>query len=196
LADQFEITFDYLCPFARNANEAVIEGLRAGAAWDVRFRPFSLAQTKVDEREPPVWERQPGEPGTSGVLALQWGVAGRDRFPDEFPDLHLGLFAARHDHGEDIGDERVLAAVASTAGIDPHALEELVASGEPARRLAAEHEELVRRWAVFGVPTFIAGTEAVFVRQMERHRSEDIPRIINMIGWTELNEFKRTRIPR
>ena len=44
----FAITFDYLCPFARNASEAVVEGLHNGADWNVTFKPFSLAQTKVE----------------------------------------------------------------------------------------------------------------------------------------------------
>lgn len=196
MADRFAIAYDYLCPFARNANEAVVDGLRGDAGWDVDFRPFSLAQTKVDEGDRPVWEREPGEAGTSGVLALQWSIAVRDRFRDAFPEFHVRLFDARHGQGADIGDERVLASVADRSGVAADAIVAAVATGEPARRLGDEHGELVRRWAVFGVPTFIAGDEAVFVRQMERHRPDEIQRIIDMIGWTGLNEFKRTRIPR
>lgn len=53
---RFDITFDYLCPFARNANEAVVKGLRQGRDWDVAFRPFSLAQVHVEEGEPSVFD--------------------------------------------------------------------------------------------------------------------------------------------
>jgi hypothetical protein len=36
----------------------------------------------------------------------------------------------------------------------------------------------------------------VFVRFMERHRRDDLERVVDMLGWANLNEFKRTRIPR
>ncbi len=76
---RFEITFDYLCPFARNANEAVVEGLRRGREWDVAFRPFSLAQVHVENGESDVFT----DTTASGILALQWGVAIRDSDPEE-----------------------------------------------------------------------------------------------------------------
>ena len=63
-------------------------------------------------------------------------------------------------------------------------------------KIEREHTRLVEDHAVFGVPTFIAGGEAVFVRFMERHRPDDVARVIDMIGWSNLNEFKRTTIPR
>src|SRR5690606_12629154 len=98
----FEITWDYRCPFARNAHEHVVEGLRDGADWGVRFVPFSLGQVHVAEGEPDVWERPEAD---SGLLALQAGVVVRDRFPDRFPDVHLALFALRHDEGRHLRDE-------------------------------------------------------------------------------------------
>jgi hypothetical protein len=81
---QFAITFDYLCPFARNANEAVLNGLAAGRAWDARFHAFSLAQVHVEDGDPAVWEEPDGK---SGLLALQWGVAARDHLPEVFPGV-------------------------------------------------------------------------------------------------------------
>lgn len=196
MANPFEITFDYLCPFARNANEAVVEGLNSGAAWEVRFRPFSLSQTKVDEGETDVWDRSPDAAGVRGVLALQWGLAVRDAWPERFMAFHVALFAARHERGVDIGDAAELARIAAETDLDPGAVGREVESGRPRRTLAAEHDELVTNWGVFGVPTFILGSEAVFVRLMERHQPAEIDRIIAMLSWTNLNEFKRTRIPR
>ena len=64
----FSVTWDYRCPFARNAHEHVIAGLRAGADWNVRFVPFSLGQVHVAEGEPDIWVR-PGD--DSGLIALQ-----------------------------------------------------------------------------------------------------------------------------
>ena len=68
--------------------------------------------------------------------------------------------------------------------------------GRPLKTLAAEHLEAVERWAVFGVPTFIEGDEAVFVRFMERGRVDDLERALDLLPWDRLNEFKRTRTAR
>jgi hypothetical protein len=191
----FAVTFDYRCPFARNAHEAVVTGLRSGRDWDVRFVPFSLDQAHVGEGEPPVWERAPDAWGT-GVLALLWGIAVRDTFSDSFFDWHIAAFAARHDDGQKIAHESVLRDVATTVGLDADAVAGEVASGRPLDVLAAEHSEAVKRWAVFGVPTFVVGDRAVFLRVMERDRPDDVDRTLDLLEWRELNEFKHTRIPR
>jgi predicted DsbA family dithiol-disulfide isomerase len=196
VARSFAITFDYLCPFARIGNEAVVEAVRDGADWDVRYVPFSLAQAHVEDGEPDVWDRPPGAPGTRGVTALQWGVAVRDHFPERFAGFHVALFDARHGGAADVDDASVLDEIATSAGLDPGAVAAAVAGGGPLETLSAEHREAVGRWSVFGVPTFIAGDEAVFVRLMERHNVADVRAVLDMLEWTRLNEFKRTTIPR
>ena len=60
----------------------------------------------------------------------------------------------------------------------------------------AEHTEQVERFNAFGVPTFIEGDDAVFIRFMERNRAGDLERALELLDWTRLNEFKRTQIPR
>ena len=182
MARQFAVTWDYRCPFARNAHEALVKGLREGRDWDVRFWPFSLDQVHVEEGETPVWERELDEKGTGGVRALLWGVAVRDAFPEKFLDFHVAAFAARHDEGKKIAEEPVLRAVAESVGLAASAV--------------AEHTEAVDRWAVFGVPTIIEGDEAVFVRIMERGNVDDLAQALDLVGSTRLNEFKRTKIPR
>ena len=177
------VTFDYRCPFAYNGNAAVIAALQDGSDVDFTFTPFSLDQIHVEEGEPAMWERDPSEWG-SGVLSLLYGLAVRDAFPDQFFDAHLALFAARHDHGLKLKDEAVLR----------DAVADEVHSGRPLKTLAAEHTEAVDRWSVFGVPTYIEGEEAVFVRFMERGRVDDLERMLELLEFTRLNEFKRTRI--
>jgi predicted DsbA family dithiol-disulfide isomerase len=189
------VTFDYRCPFARNAHEAVVQAVRDGSDVDFRFVPFSLDQAHVEEGEPPVWERGPDNWGT-GVLALLYGIAVRDVFPEHFLDFHVEAFAARHDHGLKLGHEDVLRDVATRVGLDADAVAAEAHSGRPLKTLAAEHAEAVDRWATFGVPTFIEGDEAVFIRFMERGRVDDLERALELLDWTRFNEFKRTRIPR
>lgn len=191
----FAVTFDYRCPFARNAHEAVVAGLREGRDWSVRFLPFSLDQAHAGDDEIPVWDRTPGERGT-GVLALEWGLAVRDWFPDQFLDWHVAAFAARHDHARQIREESVLRDVAASVGLDPDVVADVVDGEGPLRTLAKEHTEATGRFEVWGVPTFVTGDEAAFVRFMDRGNAAAVDRMLELMAWTELNEFKRTRIPR
>jgi DSBA-like thioredoxin domain len=192
---EIAVTFDYRCPFARNGHEGVIDALRDGADLDVRYLAFSLDQVHVEEGEQAVWDRDPGEWGT-GVLALMYGIAVRDAFPEHFVDAHLELFAQRHDHGKKLGHEDVLVEAIARVGLDVDAVQAEVWSGRPLKTLAEEHTEAVDRWAVFGVPTFCEGDEAVFIRFMERGRGDDVQRALDLLEWTRFNEFKRTRVPR
>jgi hypothetical protein len=195
VARQFAVSFDYRCPFARNAHESVVAGLEAGRDWDVTFVPFSLDQIHVEEGEPPVWERDPSEWGT-GVNALLWGIAVRDKFPDKFFAWHIAAFAARHDEGQKIAKVEILRDIAESVGLDVDAVEAEVASGRPLEKLAQEHTEAVKRHAMFGVPTFVVEDRAVFVRFMDRKNPDDIDRTLDLLEWRDLNEFKHTSVPR
>jgi hypothetical protein len=195
VARQFAVSFDYRCPFARNGHESVVAGLREGRDWDVRFLPFSLDQIHVEEGEPPVWEREPDVWGT-GVLSLLWGIAVRDSFADHFLDWHVAAFAARHDEGRQIAKAEVLADVARSVGLDADAVAAEVASGRPLKVLAEEHTEADHRWHVFGVPTFIVGERAAFVRLMDRANAAEVDKVLDLLEWTDLNEFKHTSVPR
>lgn len=191
------VTFDYRCPFARNAHEAVVAAIRTGALPDVewQFVPFSLDQAHLDDGETPIWDRAPEARGT-GVLALLYGIAVRDTFPDQFLDAHVALFAARHDQGRKIDEEPVLREIVASVGLDPDAVAEEAWSGRPLKSLMTEHTHAVDTWDVFGVPTFVEQDEAVFVRFMERGRVDDLERMATLLDWVRLNEFKRTRLPR
>ncbi|MDA2979147.1 MAG: DsbA family protein [Actinomycetota bacterium] len=192
----FAITYDYLCPFARIANESLVESMADGADYDVSFRPFSLAQNHLDHTDVPVWDRNvQGEMGR-GVLALLWSIVVRDEYPETFPSFHVALFTAKHDDLRDIDDAAVLSDVAASVGLDSASVSAAVGSGVAAKTLETEHTDLVASHGVFGVPTFISGGEAVFVRFMERHKHDDLKRVIDMLEWTNVNEFKRTSIPR
>lgn len=196
----FGVTFDYRCPFARNAHEHLVAGLRAGADWDVQFLPFSLSQNKVEEGETSVWDDPDKD---SGLLALQLGVAIRDTQQDRFLDAHLALFAIRHDEGQSQRDDARLRAALDKAGVDVDAAFEEVASGVPLKKIRDEHERGVTEHSVWGVPTFIAGDQAAFVRVMDRpgdglhDPAKVIERIVGLLsGWPELNEFKHTSLSR
>ncbi|HUY63591.1 MAG TPA: DsbA family protein [Acidimicrobiales bacterium] len=196
----FAVTYDYRCPFARNAHEHLVAGVRRGALWDVEFVPFSLTQVHVAEGGTDVWD-DPGQ--APHLLALEAGVVVRDRFPDAFLDTHLALFAARHDHGRDLGDNDTVRAVLSSCGVDDDAVMDEVRSGWPRQAVRKAHESSVSGHRVFGVPTFIVGPHAVFVRLMTRPDPDGagsqqvVEHVVSLVGsHPELNEFKHTSIPR
>jgi len=196
----FAVTWDYRCPFARNAHEHVIEGLRAGAKWDVTFVPFSLGQVHVAEGEPDIWGRWRDD---SGLLALQAGVVVRDKFPDRFLDAHEALFALRHDHGGHLRDDTEVRRVLDEQEVDADAVLSEIEGGAPIAAVQAAHEAAVDDHTVWGVPTFILGDQAAFVRYMDRPQGDadraiaTVERTLDLLdGWTELNEFKHTSIPR
>lgn len=196
----FSITWDYRCPFARIANLHVIEGLRDGADWDVTFVPFSLGQAHVAEGQTDIWDRPDDD---SGLLALQAGVVVRDRFPDLFLAAHEALFAARHEQGLDLRDPDVVAKALTSAGVDAQAVLDEIARGQALATVRREHEAAVLEHDVWGVPTFIAGDHAAFVRLMDAPDGDragartTVERIIDLLdGWPALNEFKHTTVTR
>jgi hypothetical protein len=196
----FAVTWDYRCPFARNAHEHVVAGLKAGAGWNVRFVPFSLGQVHVAEGEPDIWQRPQDD---SGLLALQAGVVVRDRFPDQFLDVHLGLFALRHDDGKHLSDEAEIRRVLEANGVDADAVFAEIADGGALERVRNEHTAAAEESEVWGVPTFVIDDAAVFVRLMERPKGDGelatrtIERVVDLLtGFPDLNEFKHTSLKR
>lgn len=196
----FGVTYDYRCPFARNAHEHVLTALEGGADWKVDFVPFSLSQAHVEEGEPPVWD----DPDHRGdLLAIEASLAVLADQPEHFLRVHRALFAARHDEAADLRDQSVVAQVLAGAGADAEAALGAVASGGPRRRFRAAHEAAVVDHQVFGVPTFIVGDRAVFVRLMIRPDGDadlaraTIERVVEIVAHhPEINELKATSIPR
>lgn len=199
MAITFAVTFDYRCPFARNAHEHVISGLEAGADWDVHFMPFSLSQAKIEPGEPERWDAA----ADSGLLALQLGIAVRDTQPEAFLEAHRALFGLRHDQGRSIRDESPLREALAGTGVDVDTAFEEVASGRPLDTVREEHERAADTHDVWGVPTFVADDRSAFIRLMDRPGDDpersvaDIERLLDLLaGWPGLNELKHTSIPR
>jgi predicted DsbA family dithiol-disulfide isomerase len=198
----FAVTWDYRCPFARNIHEHLLNAQAGGADWDLRYAPFSLGQVHVAEGETDVWDEPEKD---TGIVALQAGVIVRDRFPDQFPKVHRALFAARHDEGQKLQDADVVRNALASNGVDADEVFAAIADGTALKQVRSEHEAVVASHSVWGVPTFISGDEAVFVRIMDRapegtdqaQSRDTIERIVNVLDtWPNLNEFKHTSIRR
>lgn len=198
MARSFGLTFDYRCPFARLVHDHVVEGLRAGAEWDVTFLPFCLGQAHVEEGYPDVWDAPDTD---SGLLALQAAISVRDLQPDAFIDVHQALFEHRHTAGGSLRDRKVLTAVLSSHGADPDAVFADVESGRTLEVVRREHSTFVSSHSVWGTPTFVVGDSAIFVRLLDHSHGDGttarrtIDRILDDIEWPILNEFKHTVVP-
>jgi protein-disulfide isomerase len=197
---QFAVTWDYRCPFARNGHEHVLAGLDAGAPWDVTFVPFFLNQAHVAEGAAPAWEDPASQPD---LLALAAGVVARDRLPEQFRAVHRALFSARHDQGRDLREREVVTEALTLAGVDAAAVLDEVDAGWPAKAIRDEHERAVSDLGIFGVPTFVVGDRAVFVRLMDRPEGDGargrdrVDRLLDLIeDHPEVNEFKYARVSR
>ena len=194
------VTWDYRCPFARNAHEHLVTALEAGAPYDVTFVPFSLNQMHLEEGEAPVFDNPARH---RDIVAMLVGIGVRDRLPAQWFAVHRALFALRHDGGGDLRDEEQLRRVLDSEGVDAEYVFNEIADGWPLDTFRKEHDAAEREHAVWGVPTFIAGDRAAFVRVMTRPNGnaelaiDTIDRVTEMLeGFPELNEFKQTSIPR
>ncbi len=195
---QFAVTWDYRCPFARNAHEHIVTALADGADWKVEFLPFSLSQAHVPDGGTPVWE-DPAK--ATDLLALGAGVVVRDRYPDRFLGAHDALFAARHDEGLDLRHPEVLAKVLDGVDLPGDEVVAQAAGADVVAELRRAHERAVDEWEVFGVPTFVLHDRAVFVRLMSRPRGDaqlarrTVESVLGLLDtMPELNEFKYTTI--
>jgi hypothetical protein len=198
MSTSFAVTWDYRCPFARIGHQHVLAGVRDGADWDVHFVPFSLGQMHVEEGQPDVWDKPANE---SGLLALQVGTVVRDQFPDQFPAVHLDLFDARHVDALDLRERDVLGGILDANGVPRAAVFDEIDGGGPLDVVRKEHEAAVAESNVWGVPTFVQGDRAVFIRLMNSPTDDadghaTVDRLLDLLAWTDLNEFKATSIPR
>jgi len=196
----FSVNWDYRCPFARNAHEHVVAGLKAGADWDVEFVPFSLSQVHVDEGATPVWE----DPAKArDLLAMRAGLVVRDTQPYRCLAVPLALFSARRDQGRDLRDPEVVRSILAEAGADAGSVMAALDEGAALDGFRKEHEASADENGVWGVPTFVVGERAAFARLMTRPEGDAtasvalIERVVDAVGgWSELNELKHTTLSR
>jgi 2-hydroxychromene-2-carboxylate isomerase len=194
----FSVNWDYRCPFARNAHEHLVAALADGAPWDVTFEPFSLSQVHVPEGGTPVWE-DPAK--AQDLIALASGVVVRDQYADKFLEAHDALFRARHDEGLDLRLPEIVAGVLDGVGLPGVTVVEESRSGAPFDEIRRAHEIAVTKWEAFGVPTFVLGDHAVFVRLMSRPQGDaalarrTIDGVLQIFETLpDLNEFKHTSL--
>ena len=158
---------------ARGGRDRVARGTRLGRALPRRSRSTRCTSS---EGEPPVWERPPAECGHRRARA-RVGHRRARRLPRPLPRLARRAVRGPPRPGRRRSRRKRCCARRSRrrSGSTPMRSRPKSRAGRPLKTLAAEHTEAVKRWAMFGVPTFVVGDRAVFValdgaRPARRHR--------------------------
>lgn len=193
----FGLSYDYRCPFAKNIHLHVVRALAAGAQFDVDFIPWTMGQGYRTEGAPDVWDDPEHD---QSHLALAASVSVRDEQPQYFLAAHEALFRARHERAIRLVTPQEIERVLAPIGVDMQKVMSDVASRRP-HRVIGESFRSMERFEAFGVPTFVVGDDATFVRYMKPPTEDDaasiavIESLVSlMTNQPELNEFKHTRV--
>jgi hypothetical protein len=195
----FDVSYDYRCPFAKNIHLHAITAIRAGANFTVNFVPWTMSQGYKVPSAPDVWD-DPARDAEHLSLAVSTSI--RDLQPELFLDAHEALFRARHEHGIRLVTLEEIDAVVGPLGVNRDLVLDDLDSRRP-HKVIGESFRQFERYEAFGVPTFVVDGDATFVRYMTvpdgdaRQSIKVIESIVNLIALDPaLNEFKHTRVPR
>ena len=194
----FSLSYDYRCPFAKNIHLHVIAALRAGGDFDVTFVPWTMSQGYREPGAPDVWLDAAKD---GDLLALAVSTSVRDQQPDLFLDVHEALFLGRHVRGLRLASWDDIETALSGIAVDLDAVRADVAARRPHEVIGAAFRTF-ETYEAFGVPTFVLGNDAVFVRYMNPPQGDDAASV-DLIGSitrliaerAALNEFKHTKVP-
>jgi len=194
----FQLSYDYRCPFAKNIHLHVVSALRAGADFDVTFVPWTMSLGYKASGAPDVWDDPTRD---DELLALAVSTSIRDLQPDYFLDAHDALFRARHDRAIRLVTTSQISDVLSSTGVDVAHVFADVESRRPHKVIGESFREF-DRYEAFGVPTFVVGNDATFVRYMTPPSDQPeasitlIESLVNLMSnQSALNEFKHTKVP-
>lgn len=195
----FALSYDYRCPFAKNIHLHVLSALNAGADFEVDFVPWTMSQGYKAGDAPDVWDDPAHDPD---LLALAVSVSVRDEQPERFLGAHEALFRARHERAIRLVTIEEITQVLAPLGVNMDMVKRDLESRRP-HQVIGESFKKYERVEAFGVPTFVVGNDATFVRYMTP--PNDDPKasiaviealVALMTTQPELNEFKHTRLPR
>ncbi len=195
----FEVFFDYQCPFVFRL-AGLLESVRRSGERDfkVGWRYFSLTQVNSNDQGWTVWGA-PADEKVRGRLAFQAAEAARRQ--GRFDALHGPLLDARHRDRLDIDDPAVVERAAEQSGLDMARFRQDVADPSVLDALARDHRQAVGELGIFGTPTFVfEDGAAAYVRLSEPVNGtspvEVFDRLVSVAaGEPRILEIKRPRRP-
>ncbi len=196
---EFEVFYDYLCPFVYRAS-VLLQNLGRSHAprLNVTWRYFSLTQVNSKDDGWTVWDA-PASEKVRGRLAFMAAEAARRQ--DRFEDFHVALLEARHRDRLDIDQVGVVERVAVDTGLDLELFRNDLAAPDILASLARDHRQAVSEHGVFGTPTFVFDSgAAAYVRLAEPPDVADADRMFDHLwavaaGEPSILEIKRPRRP-
>jgi 2-hydroxychromene-2-carboxylate isomerase len=157
-----------------------------------------MSQGYKADGDPDVWNDPAHDPD---LLALAVSVSVRDQQPDKFLASHEALFRARHEQSIRLVTFGEIEQVLTPVGVDVEMIKRDMKSRRP-HQVIGQYFEKYERFEAFGVPTFVVGNDATFVRYMTPPSGDPkasiavIESIVTLISdEPALNEFKHTRLP-
>jgi predicted DsbA family dithiol-disulfide isomerase len=158
---EFELYYDYLCPFVYRAS-LLLANVAAERAIDIQWRYFSLAQVNSKEEGWTAWDA-PAAEKVRGRLAFKAAEAARRQ--DRLDPFHANLLAARHQDRLDVDDAKVVEQVAEESGLELERFRRDLADPSILEALARDHRHAVAAHGVFGTPTFVfANGASAYIR--------------------------------
>ena len=186
--------FDPLCPLAWRTFLWIREA-RNVRPIDITWRFFSLEVVNRKEGVTPDVQHD-GSWAAERTLALARRLGGNAAVER----LYLTLGAAQHGRRESIKDVAVIEAAVKQADLDPGIVEAALSDESTIKEVLSDHEEAVRRYRAFGVPTIaIEGSEVGFYGPIIQFvpRGEDAGEMWDHLEWAlhqpNLFELKRDR---
>ena len=169
---EFDVYFDYLCPFVYRAS-VLLQNVRDSGERDleVRWRYFSLTQVNSKDDGWTVWEAPVSE-RIRGRLAFKGAEAARRQ--DGFENFHRELLRSRHRDRADIDDMAVVERVAEDSGLNLDRFRKDITDSHILSALARDHAGAVSEHGIFGTPTFLfANGSTAYVRLSEAVEAAD-----------------------
>ncbi len=191
---RIDFHFDPLCPLAWRTFLWIREARKVRPI-DITWRFFSLEVVNRKEGVTPDFQHD-GSWAAERTLALARRLGGNAAVER----LYMTLGAAQHGHKESIKDTAVIQAAVQQADLDPGIVEAALADESTIQDVLADHEEAVRRYRAFGVPTIaIEGSDVGFYGPIIQFvpRGEEAGEMWDHLEWAlhqpNLFELKRDR---
>lgn len=139
--------FDPLCPLAWRTALWVRE-VREQRPVEVTWRLFSLEVVNRKEGNAPDYVN-----GYGWIALRTLALARREHGNEAIEKLYVALGNAQHGRKESINERAVVEACAKEAGLGEGFVEKALADESTAQDVLNDHEEAVKRYHAFGVPT-------------------------------------------
>jgi predicted DsbA family dithiol-disulfide isomerase len=193
-AAQINFHLDPICPFTwRTALWA--REVRKVRQLEITWRFFSLAVANAEEGK-----EQDYQAGMGWIPLRTLALVRRQAGNEGVEKLYIALGNAAHGRGEDISERAVVEVCVKEAGLDTGLVERALADESTTQDVLKDHEEAVKRYHAFGVPTLALEGSDIGVYGPVIHRvptGEDAGELWDVTAWNlrndNLYELKRDR---